>query len=193
MFSKTDFPAAELRADLIYSIMLGNEILNTDSVALFNAAAHANHAVAGSTLSEANLQTGISAVAKQKDSSGADLNLVVSHLIVPVSLKLSAAKLLRTFMLDDSEQIHLRTDSRLDNSVVDPRDDTKHAANGAQWFLAAGGGGRTIEVGYLGPTRAPDVRSYILRAGRWGLGWDVKLDIGAKALDYRGLYLADGT
>ena len=186
--------AAELRPDLIYSILLGNETLNADSVALFHTD-HSNLDTTSSVLNESNLQRGISKVGKQKDSSGADLNLAVTHLIVPVSLKLSAAKLLRSFMLDDSEQIVLRSDGRLDNSVVDPRDNTTHSANGSQWFLAAaaGAGGRTVEVGYLEGNSSPVVFEHMLTQGKWGLSFSVKQDIGAKALDFRGLYKAVGT
>ena len=36
------------------------------------------------------------------------------------------------------------------------------------------------------------MRSFVLDKGRWGIGWDVKMDVGAKALDFRALYKSDG-
>jgi hypothetical protein len=54
-------------------------------------------------------------------------------------------------------------------------------------------GAKTIEVGYRrGTGRAPTIRSFVLDKGQWGLGWDINFDIGAKALDYRGMYFDPG-
>ena len=45
------------------------------------------------------------------------------------------------------------------------------------------------DKGYVAGTgRRPVVRPFTLSNGQWGIGWDVKLDIGAKALHFRGLY-----
>ena len=95
--------------------------------------------------------------------------------------------------LDDQENITLRSDSRLDNGVTNPITGASVSANSTQWFLAAGPN-RTIEVGFLqGMNRRPVIREYMLQQGRWGIGFDVSHDIGAKALSHLGLYKAVGT
>jgi hypothetical protein len=56
-------------------------------------------------------------------------------------------------------------------------------------------GAKTVEVGYrTGTGRAPRIRSAILRegSGQYGMAWDVNLDIGVCALDYRGMVLLTG-
>lgn len=59
-------------------------------------------------------------------------------------------------------------------------------------------GAKTMVCRYLSGTgRAPQIRSYVLGGpgapGRWGIGWDVKLDIGAAVADYRAMYYAEST
>ena len=80
----------------------------------------------------------------------------------------------------------LISDSRLDNGVTDPKSGTVNAGSATTWYMASAMA-RTIEVGYIrGSGRAPELRSFVLSQGQWGMGWDIKMDIGAKALDYRG-------
>ena len=89
----------------------------------------------------------------------------------------------------------LRADNRIGVAgVTDPSSGTARTGTATNWFLAAGPiEGRTIEVGYLaGSGRMPSVRRFVLDRGKWGVGMDVKLDIGATVLDYPGLYKATG-
>ena len=56
-------------------------------------------------------------------------------------------------------------------------------------------GAKTVEVGYrIGTGLRLRIRAGIFREGegRWGMSWDVNLDIGAKTLDFRGLVLLTG-
>jgi hypothetical protein len=99
--------------------------------------------------------------------------------------------------------IEPRTDSRLGTvGSVDPLNANKAVAGLAyHWFLACRPGeegAKTIHVNYLlGSGRAPQIRAYVLggpgAAGRWGIGWDVKMDIGAAPEDYRGMYYAESS
>jgi hypothetical protein len=46
----------------------------------------------------------------------------------------------------------------------------------------------TIEVAYVRATgRTPRVTPFTLTEGRFGMGWTVVLDVGAKAMDWKGL------
>ncbi len=49
---------------------------------------------------------------------------------------------------------------------------------------------RTIKIAYLtGTGRAPQSRTFTLDKGKYGMGWDVKMDVGGSAMDWRGLRL----
>jgi hypothetical protein len=188
--------AARLRPDLVYSILLANATLS-DTVALFSAATHANLQTS-SALTSATLRDAIESVMTQQDNS-VNLNLRPSHLIVPVGLLHDAANLVNSAtLLTGSDvqigsanpiQMHnltLVSDSRLDNGVTDPKSGAVNAGSATTWYMASAMA-RTIEVGYIrGSGRAPELRSFVLSQGQWGMGWDIKMDIGAKALDYRG-------
>lgn len=193
--------AARLRPDLIASIMLANAVLGADSVALFDNATHGNLDT-GSALAAATMKIGISAVETQQENS-VNLELNVTHLIVPSTLRFTAHQLLNSAVTNADtadgninplagENIALRSTSRLENGVTDPRDGTVHTGANNDWYLAAANG-HTMEVGYLrGTGRAPQVRSFTLSEGQWGLGWDVNMDIGAIPLDFRALYKGEG-
>lgn len=188
--------AARLRPDLVYSILLANANL-ADAVALF-ASGH-NNLNTTATLTSATLITAVGTVELQQEES-VNLNLRASHLIVPSELKHTGAELIRssTILVHGNtdtvrgsentiasiENLGLVSDSRLSNGVTDPTDDTVRAGSASTWFLVSAMG-HTIEVGFLrGTGRAPSIRSFTLDKGQFGIGWDVKMDIGAKALDH---------
>jgi len=82
------------------------------------------------------------------------------------------------------ENLTLVSDSRLSNGVTDPATETAQTGSATDWYVASSMG-HTIEVAYLrGTGRAPQVRRKVLDDGEWGVSFDVKMDIGAKALDY---------
>lgn len=202
--------ARRLRPDIVYALLLANANLS-DGGALFNATAtttaggHANLSTGGgSALSATSLQAGIVAMAKQKYNN-VNLNLMAAFLIVPQDLRFTAEILLasaeRVISADSggtynplkSMNIQLRSDNRIGVAgVTDPISGTARTGTATNWFITTRPG-RTIEVGYISGTgRRPQVRPYTLAQGQWGMGWDINMDIGAKALDYRGLYKADG-
>lgn len=192
--------AARLRPDLVYYILMSNPTLAADSVALFHSS-HANLNTSA-TFSATTLKTAIRYLELQTEN-GVNLNLKASHVIVPPALKHLAAELINSSTIlyggDDEavrgttntlaaiESLSLVVDARLENGVTDPLSGTTSSGSATTWFMASKMG-HNIEVGYLrGTGRAPSVRSFTLDRGQWGIGWDVKHDIGAKALDYRGL------
>jgi len=194
--------AARLRPDLVYALLFANGNL-ADGVALF----HANHGnlTTSAALAAATLQAGITAIETQTEN-GVNLNLRPSHLIVPSDLKFTGSQLINSAELRDTtssteygtrnpiqdENLTMVSDSRLSNGVTHPVTGTAYSGETADWYLAAAGA-HTIEVGYLrGTGRVPMVRTYRLSEGQWGIGYDVKMDIGAKPLDYRGLYRGEG-
>ena len=193
--------AARLRPDLVYSILLANPTLNATGRALFNVT-DANLG-SSSALNAANLRAAVSAMWLIRENA-VSLNLRPSHLIVPPSLRHVALELInsQTLLIAGTagsvtergsmnaltaDQLTPVADARLENGVIDPNSGATYAGSGTTWFLAATMA-HTIEVGYLrGTGRSPQVRSFILDKGKYGMGWDVAMDIGAKAMDWRGL------
>lgn len=193
--------ARRLRPDLVYAILLDNAAL-ADAVALF----HATHAnlLTTAALTATTLKAAIAALELQRENSVA-LNLRATHLIVPSDLKHTAANLINSTELVLAgtagsvtekgnsntiaaiETIGLVADSRLSNGVVDPATGDTESGSTSTWYLASSQA-HTIEVGYRrGTGRAPQVRSGQLEKGQFGVWFDVNMDIGAKAMDHKGL------
>jgi len=203
--------AAQLRPNLVYAILLANAALS-DGGALFNATAettaggHAN--LTQDALDAAGLEAALIAMSKHRIRTR-PLNVKARFLIVPQDLRFTAAVLLKSITRDYDgtdgiynplafEELNLRSDDRIGAAgVVDPATGTKYTGSATNWFLAGRpgeNGAKTIEVGYLrGTGRRPQMRSFVLTQGQYGVGFDINLDIGAKALCYRALHYSDGT
>jgi hypothetical protein len=211
-----------LRPDLVYSLLLANPTLSATGGALFNATAtsatgagHANLATSGtSALSATSLKAAITAMMKQVkyDAAGGSrqLNIAPRFLIIPPDLMFTARELLNsagiviagtagavtergTANTLNGLGITIVVDNRLGaTGVTDPFTETAYAGTATNWFLASDPG-RTIRVGYrAGTGRAPSVRRFTLDRGQWGIGYDISMDIGVKAIDYKGLYKSAG-
>jgi hypothetical protein len=207
--------ARRLRPDLVYSLLLANAAL-ADTGALFNATAvttaggHANLTTA--VLGATGLKAAILAMAAYREADGTVLNIKPRYLIVPAALQWTAKELLTStaqaytaaaaaatpslyypINVLVGENITLVVDDRIGAAgVTDPTTDTARTGLATNWFLSAGGP-RTVRVAYRrGTNRQPQLRSFALDKGQWGIGWDVNMDIGAKALDYRGLHKSTG-
>jgi hypothetical protein len=200
--------ARATRPDMVYAHLLSNPELGADETALF----HADHANlwehADAALSAAALQTAITSFGKQRVKDR-PINMRPRFLLVPQDIKFTAQILLQsaeriiasasggTYNPLKDQGMTLVADDRIGAAgVVDPLTAKQYTGSAVNWYLAARPGenaARTILVAYLrGTGRAPIIRSFQLTQGRWGIGWDAKLDIGTKALDYRGLYRSKG-
>lgn len=193
---------ARLRPDLVYSILLSNPTLTATGRALFNTT-DGNYVASGSALANTTLRTACASFLLVREND-ANLNLMPTHLIVPPSLLHTAKELVNSSQLIiagtagsvtergsanplQDWNLSIVADARLENGVVDPDSGTTNTGSSTTWYMASNQA-HTIEVGYLrGTGRAPVVRSFTLDKGRYGMGWDICLDIGAKAMDWRGL------
>lgn len=196
--------AAEVRPDLVYSLLLENP--NTfDGKALFHAD-HANLATGGSALSAETLQAGVLAIMNRREGNRT-LGLRARHLIVPPDRTFEAQIILNSqqrIVAADSGGtlnplqdlgISIHADARIGaGGVVDPHTEDVRTGSATNWFLATDETqAPAIAVGYLrGTDRKPHVREFVLDRGRFGIGWDVRIDIAAAAIDYRGIYKATG-
>lgn len=184
--------AAEKRPELVYSILLGNPTMR-DSVDLFHAATHNN--LAGSAALDAlTLEAMRAAMAKQTEN-GRTIQTAMRFLIVPEALRFVAQRLVQSVELLDTTASKIagtfNPHQGLFQVVSDPRLDNGIGAlsgSATTWYGAAAKSRHGIEVGYLrGSGRAPRIETFMLTGGAWGMGWKCNIDIGAKAIDWRGL------
>lgn len=192
--------AARLRPDLVYSQLFANRTL-ASGVPLFDPS-H-NNLRTTAPLTDENLKVAITDMGTQTED-GAVLDLFGMILGVPMGLKHDASQLInsaeiRSFLSTGEQRgtmnplkddnLGLISDPRLDLGVTDPDTGDVYAGSATTWYLWARESRHTIEVAYLtGSGRRPTMRAFVLDRGEWGIGWDIKLDIAAKPLDYRGLH-----
>ena len=175
---------ATLESDIVWAIVTNNAAMG-DGVALFHAT-HKNLAASGTGLTTASIGDGRAAMAKQ---FGLDkktvLNIRPSFLIVPVSMELSAEQLIAQNLVPARTTDVVPQSIRSLAVIAEPRLDTV-STNG--WYLAASPNQiDTIEYAYLEGQQGAYIET---RNGFDVDGVEIKcrLDFGAKAIDWRGLY-----
>ena len=190
--------AARKIGDVAYAVLTGNADMG-DSTALFHAD-HSNFIANGSggAPGVATIAAGILAMGTQTDAKGLRrLNIRPQFFIAPKALEGTAEVFFRSERFTDSSTVE--TDSSLAATrvnpysgnyftrVYDPRLDDDDAA---AWYLAARKG-KTVTVFFLDGVQTP----YLETQNGWsvdGVEYKVRIDAGAKALDWRGLYFNDG-
>jgi len=202
--------ARRVRPDIVYAVLLANGTLTATGGALFNSTAETTsggHANLGSTvLGSSGLKAAITAMMGRRIGTGRNakvINIRPRFLIVPPDLKFTAEELTtsaRLFYTGDTDAIFpdvnvlssqglmVVTEARIDaTGVTDPISGTAYTGSATNYFLAASR--RTVKVlRRRGTGGVPQLRRRELQAGQWGLAWDIKHDVGAAAVDYRGLY-----
>jgi len=187
--------ARRLRQDIAMSVLLANASLD-DGGALFNATAtttaggHAN--LGTGALNFGNFAAAVAAMRSQRLNTKA-LNVAPRALLVPPTLETTALEIAeKRGRLSD---LLIRVDDRLSAAgVTDPASGQEYTGSASNWFLSASpADAPTVEVTYLDSTGpVPVVRGRPSGQGQWGFDFDVKYDIGAKALSYIGLYKSSG-
>ncbi len=195
--------AGRLRPDLVYAIVLANPTLTATARALFNATD--GNLLTTAALAAATLRTAVKTILLFRDNN-VNLNLKPTHVLVPPSLKHLTSELVNSsqiliarggttdttvergsmnaLLADGLEPV---SDARLENGVTDPATETVYAGSATTWYLVSALA-HTVEVAYLrGTGRAPRLRSKVLDGGQYGIQWDCSMDIGAAAMDWRGL------
>ena len=187
--------ASRVRPDLVYAVVLENAAMQYDSVALF----HADHANLGTAaMGTAGLSAGIAAIGNQvatgEDGKPVHHNNAAGILVVPPDLVEVARRTVRNTTLADGNDIVVRQESRLGAAgLVDPVTEQVRTGSTTNWLLAA----RTpvvpsIAVLALNGEFTPTVRKWAQQAGRWGLSFDISLDLAAVAIDHQGAYWSTG-
>jgi hypothetical protein len=189
--------AAQLESDLVWGQILGNPTMaDTPPRSLFHAD-HANLAAAGSALSLPSVSDGRLAMSKQTGLDGKTvLNLTPAYVIVPAALLTTAEQLLAPLVPaqtanavpESIRRIEIISDPRLDNGIASQN----VTGSATAWYLAASVGQvDLVELAYLEGAEGLYTET---RAGFDvdGVEIKVRMDVGAKALDWRGFYKNPG-
>ncbi|MEC3860122.1 prohead protease/major capsid protein fusion protein [Mesobacterium sp. TK19101] len=179
---------AQLESDVVWGIITANPLM-ADGNALFHAT-HKNLAGTGAALDVTSVGTARAAMAKQ---TGLDkkmvLNVRPAYLIVPAALELKAEQLVAQNLVPAATASVVPQSIRTLTPISEPRLD---AASATAWYLAASPNQiDTIEYAYLEGQQGAYIET---RNGFDVDGVEIKcrLDFGAKAIDWRGLYKNPG-
>lgn len=191
--------AQRLKDDLIYALLLSNPTLSSDNLAVFHSSHNNLASGGGSVLSATSLDSATAAIGKQylkaeQDKYPTHANLRARYIIVPPDLTGAMLRACRNMECEDGPLFTIRQESRLSSiGVVDPHSGTVYTGSATNWLACAKASSRPsiVVAGLDGPPK-PQIRSFVLDRGQWGLGWDVTLDIAAAFVDYRGVYFSVG-
>jgi len=179
---------AQLESDVVWSIITANPAM-ADGNALFHTT-HRNLAGTGAALDVASVGAARAAMALQ---TGLDkktvLNIRPAFLIVPAALELRAEQLVAQNLVPADSAKVVPQSIRTLSPISEPRLD---AASATSWYLAASPNQiDTIEYAYLEGQQGAYIET---RNGFDVDGVEIKcrLDFGAKAIDWRGLYKNPG-
>ena len=179
---------AQLESDVVWGIITANPAM-ADGNALFHAT-HKNLAGTGAALDVTTVGAARAAMARQ---TGLDkktvLNVRPAYLIVPAALELKAEQLVAQNLVPAATASVVPQSIRTLTPISEPRLD---AASATAWYLAASPNQiDTIEYAYLEGQQGAYIET---RNGFDVDGVEIKcrLDFGAKAIDWRGLYKNPG-
>ena len=182
--------AATLESDVVWGIITDNPNMG-DGVALFHAN-HKNLAGTGAGLDVTNLGKARTAMAKQTGLDGKTvLNIRPVFLVVPSSLELTAEQLIAQNLVPAKSADVVPSSIRSLSVIAEPRLDP--AAGAVPWYLFASPAAiDTIEYAYLEGQEGVTIET---RMGFDVDGVEIKarLDFGAKAIDWRGIYKNPGS
>ena len=179
---------ATLESDVVWAVITANAAMS-DGVALFHAG-HKNLAATGTALTVAAIAEGRTSMTKQTAlDKKTVLNIRPSYLVVPAALELAAEQLIAQNLMPTKTGDVVPQSIRTLTPIAEPRLDTISAGT---WYLIANPATiDTIEFAYLEGQQG----AYIETRNGFDIdGVEIKcrLDFGAKAIDWRGLYKNPG-
>lgn len=185
--------AARKIGDIVYAVLTANAAMG-DGVALFHLASHANLQTAAA-LGISSLGTAINAMKTQQDLTGLRrLNIRPQFYIAPTAVEGASEVFFLSNDYADSDTV--ATDSSLAATRKNPYAGTKFTRvyesrldddSTSNWYLAAARG-KTVKVFFLNGQQRP----YMETRQGWsvdGVEYKVRIDAGAKAMDWRGLQM----
>lgn len=180
----------------VYSILFNNPTI-FDGVPLFDAS-HNNLITSGAAPSINTLQAIMLKLLTQTDPFGDSIMVQPRYIIVPVGYGFLMSQILETAQID-VDGIGSHTANALyqyRNRLQVVEEGTLNAlagSNAVPWFVAGDPTtGRSIQVDYLNGQETPTIRRMEV-AGKLGFVWDIWLDWGITAVDFRGIAKNPGT
>jgi len=178
--------ARQKEADLVWAIITGNPDMY-DSVALFHAD-HGNLASSGATIDVTTLGAGRLAMRTQTGIDGATINITPRKILVPAALETKAEQIINTVIVPatDSNANPFKGTLKV---VAEPRLD---ATSATAWFLAAS----PSEIDIIELARLQGESGPVIETQEGfeieGMKMKVRIDVGVKAIDWRGVYKNPG-
>lgn len=174
--------AADLESDLVWGIILSNPTMG-DGFALFSSQ-HGNLAGAGGAINVTTVGAGRLAMSTQKSAEGGNLTIVPEYLIVGPAKQTEAEQFLATVIANQTTNVNPFAGKL--QLIVEPR------ITDLSWYLSANPDAfDVIELAHLLGQEELFTETRV--------GFDVdgvenkaRLDVGAAAVDYRGLYKNPG-
>lgn len=180
----------------VYSILFNNPTI-FDGAPLFDAS-HNNLITSGAAPSINTLQAIMLKLLTQTDPFGDSIMVQPRYIIVPVGYGFLMSQILETAQID-VDGIGSHTANALyqyRNRLQVVEEGTLNAlagSNAVPWFVAGDPTtGRSIQVDYLNGQETPTIRRMEV-AGKLGFLWDIWLDWGITAVDFRGIAKNPGT
>lgn len=181
--------AARKVGDLPYAVLTANAAMG-DGVALFHTTTHKNLASSGAVVDVTSLGAAEAAMGLQKDIRGKRrLNIRPQFYIAPLTKKTASEQFFLTPVIGTQASPNVQNiySGAFFTRVYDPRLDD---ASTTAWYLA-GPKGKTVVVFFLNGNQTP----YMETQQGWnvdGVQMKVRIDAGAKAKDWKGLYKNPG-
>lgn len=173
-------------ADLVYAVLTGNLIMNTDGLPLFDYK-HGNKSKGA--IEVGNIDKARQMMRRQKEGDR-HLNIRPAFMLVPTALEATANQVIRSTSVKgaDTNAGIINPVQNFATVIAEPRLDD---ASATAWYLAAAKGTDTIEVAYLNGVDTP----YIDQQQGFesdGVTTKVRIDAGVAPIDHRGLVYVDG-
>lgn len=175
--------AADLESDLVYSQLTGNPTVY-DGNPLFDATIHKNLAAVGTAITINSVAAGRTAMAQQKTAEGGNMTIRPQFLIVGPLQETAAEQFLTAVTAQQTANVNPFSGKL--TLVIDAR------ITDYSWFLAADPNAYdTIVLAHLEGQEELFTDTH-LSFEVDGIKFKARLDVQAKALDWRGLYKNSG-
>lgn len=175
----------DLEAQLIYKILISNPLM-ADGKALFSPE-HGNLAASGGAIGVGTVSAGRAAMRLQKGLNDMLLNISPKYLLVPAALETAAEQFVGPIVPNQTSQANPFT-----NKLTPIAEGRLDASSITAWFLIAAK--EQIDIFELATLTGQSGPQLFVKEGFDvdGVQWKASYDIGAKAIDHRGLYKNPG-
>lgn len=185
----TEYSAAAKRTidNQVYDLLLSNATY-ADGIALFDKK-HGNLAATGAKPGQAGLQDALLQMGVQKDDFGQAIRVIPKYVLVGNADQFEIYTALHSAQVTGSANNDVNPLYGMAlTPIIVPQLDAAATAGATPWFVVADPlSAKSIEVDYLNGAETPQVRR-MEKPGVLGFHWDVYMDWGITALDYRGIF-----